>query len=86
MTGKSIPTPQDETRGLAFASYSLMNGLLSVLEKNAILTSQDIQEALHTALTTLEHRPQDDAIDVARRLIEGNSITRRAAPPKGSTD
>ena len=83
MTDKPTSTPADETRGLAFASYSVMNALLSVLERKGLLTSQDVQDVLHTSLTGLEHRPQDNAIDIARRLVEGNAINRAASRPKG---
>ena len=86
MTDKSALTPDDETRGLAFASYSLTNALLTVLEKMAVLTEHDVQEVLDTALTGLEHRHQDGAIDIARRLLEGNVIARTASRSRGSAD
>ena len=86
MTDKPAFTPDDETRGLAFASYSLMNALLSVLEKTAVLTEHDVQEVFDRTLTALEHRPQDNAIDIARRLVEGAVIARAASRSKGSED
>ncbi len=76
MTDRPAFTPDDETRGLAFASYSLMHALLDVLERTDVLRGQDVQEVLDRTLNALEHRVQDNAIDIARRLIEGAVITR----------
>jgi hypothetical protein len=78
-------TSEDETRGLAFASYSLMNAMLSALENKALLSADEVQTVLDATLDGLEHRPQDNAIDIARRLIEGNIIGRAAARSGGST-
>ena len=86
MTDKPASTPHDETRGLAFASYALMKALLDVLEKKAVLSEQDVQDVLDTTLNALEHRPQDHAIDIARRLIEGAVIARSASRREGSAD
>jgi hypothetical protein len=85
MTDRSASTPADETRGLAFASYTLMNSLLTVLENRGVLDQQGVQEVLDATLTTLEHRPQDHAIDIARRLIEG-AVIGRAASRSGESD
>ena len=86
MTERPAFTPEDETRGLAFASYTLMNSLLSVLEKTAVLTEHDVQEVFDRTLSALEHRPQDNAIDIARRLVEGAVIGRAASRLEGSAD
>ncbi len=86
MSGKRDFTSDDETRGLAFASYCLMNALLDVLEKQAVLTPDQAQEVLDRTLTSLEHRPQDNAIDIARRLVEGAVIARSAARSTGMDD
>jgi hypothetical protein len=86
MTARKASTPEDETRGLAFASYTLMKALLDVLEKKAVLTGQEVQDVLDQTLNALEHRVQDPAIDIARRLIEGAVIARSAARREGSSD
>jgi hypothetical protein len=86
MTDKPAFTSDDETRGLAFASYSLTHALLTVLERKGVLTGDEAQDVLDETLTRLEHRHQDRAIDIARRLIEGAVIERAAARPKGSAD
>ena len=86
MTDRPASTPEDETRGLAFASYALMNAMLDVLQKTDVLRGQDVQEVLDRTLNALEHRPQDKAIDIARRLIEGNVISRAARRSDGADD
>ncbi len=85
MTDRPAFTPDDETRGLAFASYSMMHALLDVLEQTGVLTPANAQEVLDRTLNALEHRPQDNAIDIARRLIEG-AVIMRAARSGGSAD
>ena len=86
MTDRPASMPDDETRGLAFASYSLMNALLDVLQTTDVLRAQDVQEVLDRTLNALEHRVQDNAIDIARRLIEGNVIGRAARRSDGAND
>jgi hypothetical protein len=86
MSAKPPFTADDETRGLAFAGYSLTHALLSVLEKKGLLTDHDVQAVLDAALTGLEHRHQDNSIDIARRLIEGAVIARAASRSGGSAD
>ena len=86
MTDKPGSTPEDETRGLAFASYGLMKALLDALEQKAVLSGQEVQAVFDAALTALEHRAQDPAIDIARRLIEGAVIMRSASRREGPAD
>lgn len=85
MTERPASTPADETRGLAFASYSMMHALLDVLEQTGVLTPANAQEVLDRTLNGLEHRPQDNAIDIARRLIEG-AVILRASRRSGEAD
>ncbi|NBW09855.1 MAG: hypothetical protein EBR82_17705 [Caulobacteraceae bacterium] len=79
MTDRPPFTSEDEIRGLAFASYTLTHSLLTVLETKGILTGSEVQDVLDRTLNALEHRHQDNSIDIARRLIEGAIIARAAS-------
>lgn len=72
----------NENRGLAMASLSLVRAVMDVLEKKGVLAADDVQAIFDQALTTLEYRAQDKATDLARRIIEAAVITRAAQSPK----
>ena len=73
---------EDENRALAFAALSLVKALVSALETKGILEGSDVQAVFDQALTTMEHRPQDAATDLARRIIEGTAIAHATQPPR----
>jgi hypothetical protein len=63
----------DEARGLAFASQSLVFGLISLLNKKGHLVSEEVNDLFEGALQTIEYSPyaNDPAGQVARELIDG---------------
>ena len=78
---------EDEERALAFAGLALVKALVNTLESKGVLEGSEVQEVLDGALTSLEHRVQEPAIGLARRIIEGIAVARAAqrlgddAPP-----
>jgi hypothetical protein len=67
---------EDEERALAFAALALVRGTIDALEQKGLLEGSDIQGIFDGALTSLEHRPQDPAIGLARRIVEGIAMGR----------
>jgi hypothetical protein len=74
---------EDEERALAFAALALVKGTIDALERKGLLEGSDIQGIFDGALTSLEHRPQDPAIGLARRIVEGIAIGRASGGPDG---
>jgi hypothetical protein len=75
---------EDEERALAFAALALVKGTINALEQKGLLKGSDIQGIFDGALTSLEHRVQDPAIGLARRIVEGIAIGRASQGPEGS--
>ena len=71
----------DEERALAFASLALVRAVIDAPESKGLLGDGEVQGVFDGALTSLEHRVQDPAIGLARRIIEGIVITRAAGRP-----
>ena len=69
---------EDEERALAFAALALVKAAIDTLEKKSLLEENDVQGIFDGALTFLEHRVQDPAIGLARRIVEGIAIARTA--------
>ncbi len=69
---------EDEERALAMAGLALVKALIDTLERKGLLEGSEVQEVFDGALTSLEHRVQDRAIGLARRIIEGVVIGRAA--------
>ena len=74
-----------ETRGLAQAAFNLTKALMNALERKGVLDGSEVQAVLDETLNALEHRAQDAATDVARRIVEATIITRRAQRPGDQT-
>ena len=72
---------EDEERALAFASLALIRSTIDALERKGLLESDEVQGIFDGALTALEHRVQEPAIGLARRIIEGIAISRLARRP-----
>lgn len=73
---------QDEERALAFAALALLRGVIDALEAKGLLEASEVQGIFDGALMSLEHRVQDSAIGLARRIIEGIAISRAAERPE----
>jgi hypothetical protein len=69
----------DENRALAFAALNLAQSTINVLERKGVLDDAEVQSIIDGALTSLEFRPQDKSIDLARRIVEGFAVSRKAA-------
>ena len=72
---------QDEERALAFAALALVKAVIDALESKGLLEGGEVQGVFDGALMSLEHRVQEPAIGLARRIIEGIVITRAAGRP-----
>jgi hypothetical protein len=72
---------EDEERALAFAALALVKAVINGLEKKGCLEGNEIQGIFDSALTSLELRPQEPAIGLARRIVEGAAVTRVAQRP-----
>jgi hypothetical protein len=57
---------------------------MDALEKKGVLEAAEVQAVLDETLMSLEHRRQDYATDMARRIIEASIIARAAQLRKGS--
>ena len=72
----------DEERALAFAALHLVKAVISGLEQKGLLEGSEVQGVFEAALTSLEHRAQDPAIGLARRIVEGIAIGHAMRPPE----
>ena len=77
---------EDEERALAFAGLALVKAVIDALEHKGLLEGDDIQGIFDGALTSLEHRVQDPAVGLARRIVEGVAITRAKPGPEGDSN
>jgi hypothetical protein len=83
--GMSEPsTYESENRALAVSAFNLVKALMNALERKGLLEGGEVQAVLDETLTSLEHRHQDYATDMARRIIEATIMARAAQPRKGS--
>jgi hypothetical protein len=73
---------EDEERALAFAALTLVGATINALDKKGLLEQDEVQGIFDGALTSLEHRVQDTAIGLARRIVEGIAIGRSAQRPE----
>ena len=73
---------EDEERALAFAALALVRAAIDALERKGLLEESEVQGIFDGALTSLEHRVQDPAIGLARRIVEGIAIGRAAQRPE----
>ena len=73
---------EDEGRALAFAGLALVKGVIGALEQKGLLEGNDVQGIFDVALTSLEHRVQDPAIGLARRIVDGIAIARANPGPE----
>jgi hypothetical protein len=67
---------------LAFAALALVRAAIDALEQKGLLDGSDVQGIFDGALTSLEHRVQDPAIGLARRIVEGIAIGRAGQGPE----
>jgi hypothetical protein len=67
---------EDEERALALAGLALIRGMIETLEHKGLLQGDEVQGIFDGALMSLEHRVQDPAVGLARRIVEGISISR----------
>jgi hypothetical protein len=74
---------EDEERALAFAALHLVRAVIDSLERKGLLEGNEVQGIFDGALTSLEHRAQDPAIGLARRIVEGIAISRASRGPGG---
>ena len=58
---------ESETRGLALAAFTLVKALVNALEAKGVLEASEVEGVYDQTLTSLEHRHQDPATDIARR-------------------
>ena len=70
---------ESESRALALSALNLVKALINALENKHVLDSAEVQAVFDETLTSLEHRHQDYATDMARRIIEAAIVTRAAA-------
>jgi hypothetical protein len=75
---------EDEERALAFAALHLVKAVIEGLEQKGLLEGSEVQGIFDGALTSLEHRAQDPAIGLARRIVEGIAISRANQGPEGN--
>jgi hypothetical protein len=75
---------ESENRALAVAALNLVKALMNALERKGILEDADVQAVFDETLMSLEHRHQDYATDMARRIIEAGIMARAAQLRKGS--
>jgi hypothetical protein len=73
---------EDEERALAFAALALLKEVINALEQKGLLDEGEIKGIFDGALTSLEHRAQDGAISLARRIIEGIVVARAVQRPE----
>jgi hypothetical protein len=71
----------DENRAMAFAALALNKAIINALEEKGVLNGHDVQGVFDGALTSLEFRVQEPAIDLARRIVEGIAIGRMQDDP-----
>ena len=76
-------TYESENRALALCGLNLAKALINALEKKGVLDSAEVQAVFDETLISLEHRHQDYATDMARRIIEATIMARSAQPRKG---
>ena len=74
-----------ENRALALAAFNLTKSLMDALEAKGVLQASEVEAVLDQTLTALEFRAQDNATDLARRIIEA-TIHTRAAQRRGELD
>ena len=74
---------ESESRALAVSAFNLVQALMNALENKGVLERAEVQAVLDETLMSLEHRHQDYATDMARRIIEA-TIMARAQPRKRS--
>ena len=72
---------ETETRALALAAFTLTKALMAELEKQGVLSGAGGDAVLDQTLWALEHRHQDRATDVARRIIEATAMARAGRLP-----
>jgi hypothetical protein len=72
---------EDEERALALAALALVQGVITALEQKRLIEANDVQGIFDGALTSLEHRVQDPATGLARRIVEGIAVTRANPGP-----
>ena len=69
---------EDEERALAMAALALVKATIDGLERKGLLEGDEVQGIFDGALMSLEHRVQDPAVGLARRIVEGSAIARSA--------
>jgi hypothetical protein len=74
---------EDEERALAFAALALVRAVIDGLERKGLLEGDEVQGIFDGALTSLEHRVQEPAIGLARRIVEGIAIGRASQGTEG---
>jgi hypothetical protein len=74
---------EDEERALALAALALVRGVIDGLERKGLLEASEVQGIFEVALTSLEHRVQEPAVGLARRIVEGIAVSHAARGPEG---
>src|ERR1700761_6954721 len=80
----SEPSSYDyENRALALSAFNLVKALIDGLERKGVLEAGDVQAVFDQTLIALEHRAQDQATDLARRIMEA-TVMAHVEKSKGS--
>ena len=74
---------ESENRALAVSAFNLIKALVNALEKKGVLDAAEVQAVFDETLVSLEHRHQDYATDMARRIVEATVMARAAHERKG---
>ena len=74
---------ESENRALALGTLNLIKALIGALEKKGVLAGAETRAVFDETLMSLEHRRQDYATDMARRIIEAAIIAHAAQLRKG---
>jgi hypothetical protein len=75
---------ESENRALGIGALNLVKALINALERKGVLEGGEVQAVFDETLLSLEHRHQDYATDMARRIIEAAVMARTAQLRKGS--
>ena len=67
---------ESENRALAMSALNLVKALMNALEQKGLLDGAEVQAVFDETLMSLEHRHQDYATDMARRIIEAAIMAR----------
>jgi len=61
---------------------ALVGAVIDGLERKGLLEGSEVQGIFDGALRSLEHRVQEPAVGLARRIVEGIAIGHAMRPPE----